>query len=243
MSRARLRLLHTSDVHIGDDVRPDRRLAGLRGVVDAALENAVDALLIVGDLFDSARVLPEQVEQALEQLARLSVACVVVPGNHDQLESPSIYDRVRPCEAGAHVHFLDDPGGAELRLGAGLRFWNRATFDHSPDCRPLSGYTGRRGGGWQIVLAHGHYVTDGEPSHRSSLVRQNEIAALDCDYLALGHWHRFFDASSGGVAAYYCGSPSEEGGSFASANLVTLDPESGVGVERVRLAPRPAQKA
>ncbi|MCE2391081.1 MAG: DNA repair exonuclease [Proteobacteria bacterium] len=242
MTRPLLRLLHTSDVHIGDDGRAERRLEGLRGVVDAALANEVDALLVVGDLFDSARVLPEQVEQTLEQLARLEVPAVVVPGNHDQLESPSIYDRVRLHDAGEHVHFLDDPQGAELRLDAGLRIWNRATYDHSPEFRPLSGYAGD-GGGWQVVLAHGHYVPDGEPSHRSSVIRQSEISALGCDYLAMGHWHRYFDASSGGVPAYYCGSPSEEGSSFASANLVTLDPALGVRVERVRLSPVPAQNA
>ena len=45
-TRPRVRLLHTSDVHIGDDTddsRPARRLAGLTGVVDIAISEQVDA--------------------------------------------------------------------------------------------------------------------------------------------------------------------------------------------------------
>jgi hypothetical protein len=50
-------------------------------------------------------------------------------------------------------------------------------------------------------------VRDPHPEHekpdRSSPVLSKQIGALGCDYLALGHWHRFLDVSANGVAAYY----------------------------------------
>ena len=56
VDRPTIRLVHTSDVHIGDDHNAAYRLKGLTAVVDAAVRHNADALLIVGDLFDSSRV-------------------------------------------------------------------------------------------------------------------------------------------------------------------------------------------
>jgi DNA repair exonuclease SbcCD nuclease subunit len=49
--------------------------------------------------------------------------------------------------------------------------------------------------------------------------------------LALGHWHRFVDVSEGDVKAFYSGSP-EPANAESTVNLVTLDPDGGVLVER-----------
>ena len=235
--RPRLRLLHTSDVHIGDEFCPEKRLAGLTAAVDAALAHQVDALLVVGDLFDSARVEGPDVDAALEQLARLTMPTIVTTGNHDCLDGNSIYHRVALSAAGSHLYFLDEPEGRHLVLdNLGLTVWARALVDHHPEHRPLAGYEPTGGGHWQVVLAHGHYLGEGGDLMRSSPIHPDEIAALGCDYLALGHWHRHLDVSKAGVPAFYCGSPSEPGGSYASTNLVTLDAVAGVQVERIAMA-------
>src|SRR5690348_16393604 len=96
-----LRLVHTSDVHIGDI--PDVRLAALRAVIDAAFAVDAHAVLIAGDLFDSARVTQPEIDETLAELARLQVPVLVSNGNHDALEKPSIYDRVSLRDAGPHV--------------------------------------------------------------------------------------------------------------------------------------------
>ena len=81
---------------------------------------------------------------------------------------------------------------------------------HDPDNLPLDGYAPHPGDHWRVVLAHGHHVDDAtDESHRSSRISAADIAALECDFVALGHWHRFFDASTGNVPAFYSGSPSE----------------------------------
>jgi DNA repair exonuclease SbcCD nuclease subunit len=233
-----LRLVHTADVHIGDDLSPEERLAGLRAAVDVTLSLRADALLIAGDLFDSARVAARDLIAALEQLARLAVPVIVTNGNHDALLAPSVYERVRLSEAGPHVRFLDRPEGSHAVIEEiGLTVWARGMVDHHPGHNPLEGYSGLVEGHWQVAMAHGHYFPAREKPDRSSPVREEEIAALSCDYLALGHFHRFLDVSSNGTPAFYCGSPSEAGGSVASVNLVTLAPGVPVRVERIGLTP------
>jgi len=232
--RRLLRLVHTADVHIGDDLDPGRRLAGLHAVVDATLEHQAHALLIAGDLFDNARIKEHHARQAIDELARLRIPVLVSNGNHDALQPPSIYERVRLADAGAHVYFLDHPDGSHVTLPQlHLTVWARAMLEHDEGFNPLLGYTTRDEGHWQVILAHGHYFAAGHKPDRSSPLLQEHIGDLTCDYLALGHWHRYLDVSHDGTPAFYPGSPSEAGGTFPSANLVTLDPQHGTTVERI----------
>jgi DNA repair exonuclease SbcCD nuclease subunit len=235
-AKRRLRLIHTADVHIGEDDRPAPRLAGLKAAVDATIMQAADVLLIVGDFFDNARVASEHIEAAYEQLARLSIPVLMTPGNHDCLLPPCIYERAHPSVAGAHVRLMDNAQGSHVVLrDLGLTVWARALVDHHPGHNPLEGYRPLEEENWQVALAHGHYVPASERADRSSPLLQAHIGLMGCDYLALGHWHRFLDVTTNRVPAFYPGSPSEAGGSYPSVNLVTLDPETGVSVERILL--------
>ena len=191
-------LLHTADVHIGEYARDGERLAGLRAVVDLAIERNVDALLIAGDLFDNSRVTPESVKAAFEELARLSVPVCVSMGNHDSWESPSIYERIQRQEAGANVRFLLHPEGEHVVLEElDLAVWSRGMLAHTPENTPLLGYAPLKDARWQVVMAHGHYVAPEERDLRSSPIYPADIATLGCHYVALGHWHRFADVSHG----------------------------------------------
>lgn len=228
-ARAPLQLLHTSDVHIAGD---ERSAAGLRSVVDVALEREVDAVLIAGDLFDSARVPDDAVDVTLGELGRLTMPVVVIPGNHDCVDQRSIYRRVDLTRAGGHVHFAGDPSGQQIVFGdLSMAVWARGIEDHHPGHRPLEGYKPPGPELWNVVLTHGHYATTEDDAHRSSRITPEEIAGLHCDYLALGHWHRFLDVSQGGVRAAYSGSPSES----RTAALVHFDPGAGVDLERLDL--------
>src|SRR6478752_2398139 len=194
-SRPRLRLLHTSDVHVGEV--PIVRLAGLVAFIDAANALQVDAALIAGDLFDSVRVTQDEIDATLTHLARLEMPVVITTGNHDALGAPSIHERISLRDAGAHVHFLDHPDGSHAVLeDLRLTVWARAMVDHHPGNDPLLGYTPQVEDHWQVAMAHGHYFADHETPDRSSPVLSKQIGALGCDYLALGHWHRFLDVSA-----------------------------------------------
>jgi exonuclease SbcD len=228
--RSVVRLIHTSDLHIAGE---DGSLEALRAIIDSANGWEVDLVLIAGDLFDSGRV-PENISDlATAALGRCGRPVVVIPGNHDCVDERSLYHRIDLTRGGEHVHFVGDPKGRQLVFDElGVEVWARGIEVHDPRNRPLDGYTPARRGYWSVGLVHGHYVARAQACDRSSQITQDEIAELDCDYLALGHWHRFLDVSDGGTTAYYSGSPSEPRHKARTVNLVTLDPAAGVLVER-----------
>jgi hypothetical protein len=86
---------------------------------------------------------------------------------------------------------------------------------------------------WQIAMAHGHYEEGGPGDHRwrpSWRFRNEDLAAVSADYIALGHWERAVAVGSRTVRAYYSGSPALAG----TVNFIRL-----AGSGRVRVARRP----
>ena len=85
-----MKLLHTSDWHVGKQVRgshrSDEHRAVLAEIAVVAEAEQVDAVLIAGDLFDTAAPTPESEEivyQALMRFAATGAHVVVISGNHD----------------------------------------------------------------------------------------------------------------------------------------------------------------
>ncbi|MBV9594005.1 MAG: metallophosphoesterase [Actinobacteria bacterium] len=234
-----MRFIHTADVHL--DGEP-ARLAGFAAVVDAAITHDVDLLIVAGDLFDHARVMQVTVDEAIEELRRVPCDVIVVPGNHDCMDERSLYHRVDLTVAGPQVHFFGEPEGRWHTIDAlKLAIWGRGITEHLPTFHPLETYRHAHDEYWRLAVTHGFYVPPEETTTRSSPITSGEIGALTCDYLALGHWHGFLDVSAGDVHAYYSGSPSIGNVDIhvledPSVNLVTLDPERGVVVERVPIA-------
>jgi len=239
-----LRLVHTSDVHLesdtfgsgprGDELRLRIR-AAFSEVVELANRNRADLLLIVGDLFDSSRVPDEALGSAFATIASARMPVVMIPGNHDAHDERSIYAGLAPSSLPENLHLILEPEGRTLHFPwLAARVWGRALVEHSPDYRPLSGLPAPEPASWNIALAHGFVMDDGE-FERSSPIRPDEIAATGYDYLALGHVHVFSDVSQGATRAVYCGTPaplysSENCGWVAYVRCV---PGEGVAVDRV----------
>lgn len=222
-----LSFLHTSDVHI-NDLSTTHDVFQL--IVDLAIKEQVDLLIVAGDLFDHPRVSDHSVAFVVSQLQRLACRAVVIPGNHDFTGPGSLYARINLSDAGPHVSFLGELSGTEVIFPElDLAVWGRGLEIHSPENSPLQGYRSSRPDLWRIAVAHGHYFAATQVVDRSSPIRQQEIEQLDCDYLALGHWHRRYDVSGGSVVAYYSGSPSE--GEERGVNLVRFHDQFGVQVE------------
>ena len=55
-TRKKVRLIHTSDTHLGDGMGHPRSETALRAVVEAVPRLGGDALLLVGDVFDNGRI-------------------------------------------------------------------------------------------------------------------------------------------------------------------------------------------
>jgi DNA repair exonuclease SbcCD nuclease subunit len=240
MSRQRIKIIHTSDVHLESDTfgkseegKNYRRRIQLafHKVVDRVIEEDADLFLIAGDLFDSNRVHDSGIEFVHRELARVPCPVVLIPGNHDCYDHRSIYKKVDFGSVGAHVYPLTAEEGATIELPhLHATVWGKGLVEHDHKYRPLAGVPARHRDYWHIGMAHGYFV-DEEEMQRSSLITPEEIAQSGLDYLALGHVHVFTDLCHGETRACYPGTPAplhlgvNDGGSVA---LITLDPDAGV---------------
>ncbi len=131
-----VRLLHTSDWHIGRkfhqvDLLDQQALFG-DWLVDLVKAEGIDAVLIAGDLFDRATPNGEAVElldQILSRLLATGTQIVAITGNHDSAE---------------RLHF-----GSAAMAGAGLHI--RAERRSLADMGEPIEITGRSGASVQIV--------------------------------------------------------------------------------------------
>lgn len=121
-----MRLLHTSDWHVGKTIRGRSRADEHRSVLAEigriADDRAVDAILVAGDLFETAAPGPESeaiVYRALLDLAE-AAPVVVIAGNHD---NPRRLAAVTPLLGLGQVTLLaevarpDDGGIVDLDVG------------------------------------------------------------------------------------------------------------------------------
>jgi DNA repair protein SbcD/Mre11 len=226
-------MLHTSDIHIGADAAA---MPALDSVVRLAIETDVDVVLIAGDLFDSDIIPSALVVSVVDKLRQLDRPTVVIPGNHDPLAGRSIYSQVSLQEAGRHIMFAADPLGETFVLPQlSLAVWAKGIAVHNRENRPLSGYRRYGNDYWNVAVVHGHFERRGENSGRSSPIGEGEIAAMSCDYVAMGHVHRFVDVSQPGVRACYSGTPCRSDWYEPTVNLVMLSCRAGVTVERIQV--------
>ena len=117
-----MRILHTSDWHLGASLGGFSRLEEQRAVVGEicrlARDKHVDLVLLAGDIYDSFTP-PAAAEQlfldAMDTMSRAGIACVVIAGNHD---SPERLCAPRAL-AGTHgIYILGLPG--EIPQGEGI---------------------------------------------------------------------------------------------------------------------------
>jgi exonuclease SbcD len=250
--RQTLKILHTADVHldpggcVADPAMPRSRHINHQAfstVIDLAVEENVDLLVIAGDLFDSNRPRVDVVDFAIQELRRAGRPIVIIPGNHDCLNTHSVYRQVNLPAACTDLVLISHPNGERHQLAVpNLVLWGRGMVEHEPSYRPLAGIPHPHGDAWHIALGHGFFMEDDVPSYRSSPIYATEIRASGWDYVALGHCHAFADVSQGAVTAYYSGAPGffpGAPGADGHVALVRFEAEAlpQVNVQRIDLRP------
>lgn len=223
-NRRQRRVLHTSDLHL--EVLGDRACRSLETLVDLALQHKVDLVIIAGDLFDHDRVADDLVSFVVEQLRRLTVAVVILPGNHDCLVPGSALMRANLWKSGTNVHIFKSTQGEILDLpDPAITLWGKSMDSYEYDVRPLAGIPSPGGNGrWYIAVAHGFYVNTEPPLFPSYHITRDEIMAAGWDYIALGHLITF-GCVCDQPKAYYSGSPS------LSGTVAIVDLAEGTGVQ------------
>ncbi|MEX2985953.1 exonuclease SbcCD subunit D [Streptomyces sp. C36] len=203
-----MRLLHTSDWHLGRSFHRVSLLRAQRDFLDHLVrtvrEHAVDAVLVAGDVYDRA-VPPlaavELFDQALHRLAELGVPTVMISGNHDSarrlgvgaglIERAGIHLRTDPAACGTPVILADDHGDVALyglpylepalvrdELAA-ERAGHTAVLEAAME-RVRADLAARPAGTRSVVLAHA-FVAGGAASDSERDITVGGVAAVPAD--------------------------------------------------------------
>ncbi|MEN3586529.1 exonuclease SbcCD subunit D [Streptomyces sp. ZYX-F-203] len=200
-----MRMLHTSDWHLGRSFHRvnmlDAQAAFVDHLVETVREHDVDVVLVAGDVYDRA-VPPlaavELFDDTLHRLAALGVPTVMISGNHDSarrlgvgaglIGRAGIHLRTAPADIGAPVLLGDTHGDVALYglpyLEPGLvaaefgvdRIGHEAVLAAAMG-RVRADLATRPAGTRSVVLAHA-FVTGGAPSDSERDITVGGVAAV-----------------------------------------------------------------
>ncbi|MER6036989.1 exonuclease SbcCD subunit D [Streptomyces sp. NPDC101169] len=200
-----MRLLHTSDWHLGRAFHRVNMLGAQAGfighLVATVREHAVDAVVVSGDVYDRA-VPPlaavELFDDALHRLAELGVPTVMISGNHDSarrlgvgaglIDRAGIHLRTEPSAVGTPVVLRDAHGDVAFY---GLPYLEPALVKEEFAVqkagheavlaaameRVRADLAGRARGTRSVVLAHA-FVTGGQASDSERDITVGGVAAV-----------------------------------------------------------------
>jgi DNA repair protein SbcD/Mre11 len=149
-----MKLLHTADWHVGKVLkgrsRAEEHTAVLKGLVDLAREEDVDAVVVAGDVFDTTMPTPpaqELVMRALLALRDGGREVIVLAGNHDD---PRLLDVYRSVLGRLGIHVVGsfrrpDDGGVlswTTRTGEPVRLAVLPFLSHRFVVRAVEALTG-----------------------------------------------------------------------------------------------------
>lgn len=201
------RFLHTGDLHLDSPLEglsaeaPPEVLAVLRSatieawrnVVRLAIDEAVDFVVIAGDVFEvSSPTLIGQTRfrDGLAQLAAAGIPSFVVHGNHDPLDgrswAPSLHfpDAVHRFGTDAVTAVPVVRGGTEIARVHGRSYPRAAVTDNY-----AAGFRAEPDAPFSIGLLHTN-VGDRPGHHNYAPCSVDDLRASGMDYWALGHIHQ-----------------------------------------------------
>ncbi|MDD5190772.1 MAG: metallophosphoesterase [Dehalococcoidales bacterium] len=234
-NRPARRLLHTSDLHLL--TLHDHGCRAFAAVIDLALKERADLLLIAGDFFDQNRIADNVLDFVKAQISRLHVPVVILPGNHDCLVEDTVYNKRHWLDCPEVLIFRDNQGETLHLDNLNISVWGKP-IDTYFDVRPLAGMpVPAVNGNWNIAAAHGLVVKQMPHYTRSYIITEEEIDGAKWDYIALGHTTIFEHVWSNPVT-YYSGSATEKG----TLALVDFNEETGVKVTRCEITKIPLNR-
>ena len=200
-----VKLLHAADLHLDSAfsaLPPEKavqRRAEQRLVLErlTALSEGCAAVLLAGDLFDSARVYRDTLEALRAALAACRCPVFIAPGNHDALLPGSPYLE-NGWPENVHIFRTAEPERISLPeldiYGAG--------FLRAEMPAMLDGFRAADPSRLNILVLHG----DAEnPASPYDPVSSAALAASGLDYAALGHIHRRGERRDGGTLCAWPG--------------------------------------
>ncbi|WP_413206433.1 exonuclease SbcCD subunit D [Rhodospirillum sp. A1_3_36] len=264
-----MKILHTGDLHLGrafNGISLDQdHEAILHQILQVLVNQAVDVLIIAGDIFDRAAPPASAIRQFNDFLSRVSrettAALVMIAGNHDSGDRVAtmavLSDGTRALVRGvvtaqdAPLVLRDDHGPVAFSaLPFAHEYTARECFGEETIASPADVLAAQVAAARQalppgirwVITAHA-FVAGGQGSESErSLARVGGIETVPCDvfdgahYVALGHLHRSQRAGADHIR--YAGAPLAFGFDEAdSSKSMTLVTLDGTGATTVETIP------
>lgn len=218
-----LKFLHLADIHLGcrrynvEERTLDFFRAWHNVIVEHAIPNQVDFVLVAGDFFNSRKVDPQAMNHAiigLQLLKDAEIPVVAIEGNHDQHDAMSSFSWMRSLSQWGYLKLLEParapeggfalvPWSEEERAGsyidiAGARIFGTHWYGTSANAAvPLlaDALRGARDAGrFNILMLHTD--VEGQLNRPNipalSVAKMKELRTL-VNYVALGHTHKRFE--------------------------------------------------
>jgi DNA repair protein SbcD/Mre11 len=210
------RFLHAADIHLGHEQyglakRSDDFAKAYLAMVEYAVQNTVDFVLIAGDLFHHARADAWTLKQAMAGLSILrevGIPVLAVEGNHDAQhmyknlswmeflcdqellillnmhKAPNGYKSLVPFDADTRRGSWMDVAGARVY---GLKYYGASTARIIDE---IAGDVEKGPNGYTIMMLHAGMEGQVPHMHGGLTFGQLEPLRSTVDYLALGHIHK-----------------------------------------------------
>jgi len=212
-----VKLLATADLHLGRETAGLSESNGesfpsalvLQSIIDYAINNQVDAILMTGDIIDHENRFFEAIgilERGLNRLADAGIHVLLTAGNHDYDVLPSVMKSINRD----NIHLLGN-GGTWKQLPLQLNNidfvfhgWSFPKRHFSTD--PTSDFPSIKGyeNAIQIGLIHGDYNVPNSPY---APINQGSLMIPGMDIWVMGHIHKPEIFRETAPLIFYPGSP------------------------------------
>lgn len=214
----KIKVLHCADLHFDtpfkelnkevSDNSKNELLEVFKKIIDLAIDENIEVLLIAGDVFDNLTVNKNTLFFISNQIERIkNIKVFISPGNHDPYNEKSFYSMINWTE---NVYIfkgdMEFKEVEELNLivwGAGFR----NNYENETLLRDIKVDNNKI----NIMLLHGE-ITSTNRKNEYNPIYINDIYNSNIDYIALGHRHKFSGILKEGMTNYaYSGCPQGRG--------------------------------
>ncbi|VVB91181.1 DNA double-strand break repair protein Mre11 [uncultured archaeon] len=210
-----IKLIHTSDLHFGSTFKVLGDKSKLHridcqnvfsNIIDLCIKEKAKALLIGGDLFDTAEPQKSLVKFVINEFERLNkekIAVFISSGNHDPYRNGSVWLENRFPSNVVIFNSLD----LEPKEIDGLTVYGLAYTNDTKE--PLKGFKANDSDNFKVGLIHGSIIDinwDEQPEAGYRRITTTDLDNCKLDYIALGHFHDILEIKSK-TKCFYSGTP------------------------------------
>lgn len=214
----KIKVLHCADLHFDtpfkelskevSDTSKNELLEVFKNIIDLAIDENIEVLLIAGDIFDNLTVNKNTLFFISDQIRRIdNIKVFISPGNHDPYNEKSFYNMINwPGNVYIFKGDMEFKEVKELNLivwGAGFR----NNYENETLLRGVNVDNDKI----NIMILHGE-ISSINSKNEYNPIYINDIYNSNIDYIALGHRHKFSGILKKGMTTYaYSGCPQGRG--------------------------------